>query len=224
MAAQPNENQNVPAAAPCAGKGKLKLFAKYTLALLAAIVGVLFVVIVMQPDDFSVARAATFKATPAAVFAQVNDFHKWDAWSPWAKKDPNAKTMFDGPTSGKGAKFSWDGNSDVGKGSMTIVESEPNELVRIRLDFIEPFAVTNDVNMKVEPVGDETRLTWSMDGKKNFMAKAIGLVFDCEKMCGDEFEKGLANMKAIVEHPPVRSPEADPAPPTENVAPMPSDT
>jgi hypothetical protein len=224
MATQPNESQNVPAAAPCAATGKLKLFVTYTLALLAAIVGVLFVVIAMQPDDFNVARAATFKATPAAVFEQVNDFHKWDAWSPWAKRDPNAKGTYDGPTSGKDAKFAWEGNSDVGKGNMTIVESIPNELVRIRLEFIEPFAGTNDVEMKVEPQGDETKLTWSMEGKNNFMAKAIGLVMDCEKMCGDDFEKGLANMKTIVENPPVRTGEADAAKPADAEPAQPSES
>jgi serine/threonine protein kinase HipA of HipAB toxin-antitoxin module len=53
--------------------------------------------------------------------------------------------------------------------------------------------------MQIEPAGDQTRLSWNMSGKNGFMAKAIGLFMDCEKMCGDQFEKGLANMKAIVE-------------------------
>lgn len=199
-------------------KSIFKVILVYTLVVLMALFGVLCTVVAMQPADFKVARAATFKATPAAVFEQVNDFHKWDAWSPWAKKDPNAKATFDGPDSGEGAKFAWEGNSDVGKGSMTIVESRPNELVRIRLDFVEPFAGTSDVEMKVEPQGDEAKLTWSMAGKNNFMAKAIGLVIDCEKMCGDDFEKGLANMKAIVEEPPAQTEEGDAAKPAKTEA------
>lgn len=201
-----------------------KIILVYTLVVLMALFGVLCAVVAMQPADFNVARAATFKATPDAVFGQVNDFHKWDAWSPWAKKDPNAQATFEGPASGEGAKFSWAGNGDVGKGNMTIVESKPNELVRIRLEFIEPFAGTNDVEMKVEPQGDDTKLTWSMAGKNNFMAKAIGLVIDCEKMCGDDFEKGLANMKAIVESPHVRADESDAAKPADAEPAKPSDS
>ena len=87
---------------------------------------------------------------------------------------------------------------------MTIVESRPNELVRIKLDFVQPFAGTNDVVFKIEPQGDQTTVTWSMAGKNNFMTKAIGLFMDCEKMVGDQYDKGLANMKAIVEAEPAQ--------------------
>ena len=108
----------------------------YILLAFVAIIAVLCVVIAMQPDDFKVApRSATMAAPPAAVFEQVNDFHKWEAWSPWAKLDPNAKSTFEGPTSGKARRCHWDGNSEVGAGSMTIVESRPNELVRIQARF-----------------------------------------------------------------------------------------
>jgi carbon monoxide dehydrogenase subunit G len=194
-------NNNQPAES-CCGMGRLKkIFLNVLLGLVAA-VGILCVVIAMRPADFKVSRSATFAASPAAVFEQVNDFHKWDAWSPWAQMDPNAKNTFEGPTSGEGAKFSWVGNSDVGEGSMTIVESRPNELVRYRLDFVKPMAGTSDTEMKIEPQGDQTKLTWSMSGKNNFIAKAFGLFVDCEEMVGEQFEKGLASLKSIVEAKP----------------------
>ena len=141
---------------PITPKSKWKSILLYTFAALVAAIGVLCIVISLRSDDFKVARSATFKATPAAVFEQVNDFHKWEAWSPWAKLDPNAKSTFEGPTRGEGTKMSWDGNMEVGEGNMTIVESKPNELVRIRLEFIRPMAGVNDVEMKIEPKGDET--------------------------------------------------------------------
>ena len=84
--------------------------------------------------------------------------------------------------------------------------------VKIKLDFVRPFEGTSDVEMKVEPVGDQTKLTWSMAGKNNFIAKAIGLVVDCEKMCGDQFEQGLSNMKKVVESP---APTTDAAKPSD---------
>ena len=183
-------------------KRSLKTILLSILLVLVVIVGVFCAVVATRPNEMKVSRTATMKATPAAVFEQVNDFHKWDAWSPWAKMDPNATATFEGPTAGKDAKMSWDGNSDVGEGSMTIVESEPNDHVRIKLDFIKPMPGTNDVLMKIEPKGDETQLTWSMAGEMNFMMKAVGMFMDCDKMVGDQFDKGLANMKGIVESQP----------------------
>jgi hypothetical protein len=185
--------------------GTVKKIILRTLLAFVAIIVALCVVISLRSNDFRVARTATFKATPAAVFEQVNDFHKWDAWSPWVKLDPNAKSTFEGPTSGEGAKMSWVGNSNIGEGNMTIVESKPNDVVRIRLEFIKPMAGVNDVEMKVEPKGDETQLTWTMAGKNGFMGKAIGLFMDCEKMCGDQFEIGLSNMRKIVEARPAET-------------------
>jgi hypothetical protein len=202
MATQTTNEPNPPE--PCGSKCGFKSILKFTLLALVAIIGVLCIVIATRPSDFKVSRSATFAAAPAAVFEQINDFHKWDAWSPWAKMDPNAKNTFEGPTSGQGAKLSWAGNSDVGEGSMTIVESKPNELVRIRLDFVKPMEGTSDVDMKLEPQGDQTKLIWSMAGKNNFMAKAISLFMDCEKMVGDQFDQGLANMKKIVEAQPAQ--------------------
>ena len=101
------------------------------------------VIVALQPSEFRVARSTTISAPPAAVFAQVNDFHNWEAWSPWAKLDPAAKATFEGPRAGKGAIFRWAGNEEVGEGSMMITESRPSDLIRIKLDFLKPFEATN---------------------------------------------------------------------------------
>jgi hypothetical protein len=173
----------------------------YIIGGLAAIVVVLLVVIASRPADFPVSRSATIPAVPHKVFAQVNDFHNWEAWSPWAKLDPNAKNSFEGPSAGSGAIVRWNGNSTVGEGSMKITESRPSDLIRIQLDFVRPFKCTNDVEFTFKPVGDQTAVTWSMAGKNNFMSKAIGLVMDCEKMTGGMFEQGLAKLQSIVKQP-----------------------
>jgi hypothetical protein len=189
-----------PPDAPSAPVQKKRSLLLNVLLGLLAIIAVLIVVIAMQPADFRVSRSATMAAPPAAVFEQVNDFHNWEAWSPWAKRDPNAKNRFEGPSVGEGAKFYWSGNNEVGEGSMTLTESRPTDFVRIQLDFVRPFSATNDVEFTFKPEGgDQTVVTWSMAGKNNFIGKAIGLFMDCEKMVGDDFEKGLANMKSIVE-------------------------
>lgn len=168
-------------------------------AAIAAIVGLFVIVVAMQPADFRVTRTAKMAAPPSAVFVQVNDYHNWDAWSPWAKLDPNAKVTFEGPSSGTGAKFSWSGNDKVGEGRQTIVESKPDELVRINLEFFKPFKGTSTAEFTFKPENDRTLVTWSMFGKNDFFGKAISLFMDCDKMIGGQFEEGLASMKKIVE-------------------------
>lgn len=182
----------------CSVRGVLKSSALIVVAAIA----IVLIAAATRPDMMNVSRSATMAATPAAVFEQVNDFHKWEAWSPWVKIDPHAQTSFEGPTSGEGAKFHWAGNNEVGEGSMTITESKSPEHVRIRLDFVKPMAGTSDVLMQIEPQGEQTKLTWSMSGKMSYMAKIMSLFMDCDKMVGDYYEKGLANMKSIVETKP----------------------
>jgi hypothetical protein len=92
---------------------------------LAVIIIALIVIVAMRPSDFRVTRTATISAPAEVVFTQVNDLHKWEAWSPWAKLDPAAKITYEGPPAGAGASFRWAGNNKVGEGSMIIMESRP---------------------------------------------------------------------------------------------------
>jgi len=175
---------------------------KKILIALVAIVVVFLGVVAMQPSDFRIVRTATMSAPAPAVFGQVNDFHNWEAWSPWAKLDPAAKNSFEGPSAGIGAIFRWAGNKEVGEGSMTITESRPSDLIRIKLEFLKPFAATNSAEFTFKPDGDQTAVTWSMAGRNNFISKAICLFMNMDKMVGGKFEEGLAQMKSIVEAAP----------------------
>jgi uncharacterized protein YndB with AHSA1/START domain len=171
----------------------------YLLIGLAALIVLLVVIVVARPDDFRVSRSTSIAAPPAEVFAQVNDFHNWDAWSPWAKLDPTCRNSFSGAPAGQGAVFSWDGNRKVGAGRMTMTDSQPPELIRIRLEFLRPFKATNTSEFTFQSQGGQTAVTWSMYGKNNFLSKAFGLFMDCDTMVGADFEKGLASLKSALE-------------------------
>ena len=172
---------------------------KKILIAVVLIVVVFVIVVATRPADFRVTRSVTIGAPAAVVFAQVNDFHKWDAWSPWAKLDPVMKQTHEGAPAGTGAIYSWVGNSDVGEGRMTITESRPNEMIGIKLEFLKPFAAVNTTEFSFKPEGNQTVVTWSMTGTNNFMAKAFGLFMNMDKMVGGDFEKGLAQMKSVTE-------------------------
>ena len=172
---------------------------KFILLGLLAVVAIFAVVAALQPADFKITRTARLAAPAATVFPYFNDLHKWNDWSPWARMDPNAQNTFTGPESGLGAGFAWAGNNEVGEGNMTITESKPVELVRMRLEFIKPFAAVNTTEFIFKPEGEQTSVTWTMSGTNGFMGKAIGLLMNCDKMVGGQFEQGFENLRALVE-------------------------
>ena len=172
---------------------------KWILLSVVGIVVIFIAVVALQPADFKIERSATLRAPANAAFAQVNDFQNWRAWSPWEKIDPALKRNYDGPRAGTGAIYAWQGNKDVGEGRMTITESRPGELVRIKLEFFKPFAATNTAEFSFKPAGDATQVTWSMAGQNNFLSKAMCLFIDMDRMVGGMFEQGLAQMKTVLE-------------------------
>ena len=169
---------------------------------LATIVLVFAGIVAMQPSEFRITRTATISAPAPAVFAQVNDFHKWEAWSPWERIDPALKRTYEGAPAGTGAIYSWVGNNQVGVGRMTITESHPSDLIRIKLEFMKPFAATHTAEFTFKPEGDQTAVTWSMAGENKLIAKGIGLVMNMDKMIGGQFEQGLAQMNSLLEEAP----------------------
>ena len=175
---------------------------KTVLIALVTIVIVFIVVVAMRPSDFRVTRTVRIAAPAAAIFAHVNDFHGWNAWSPYDKRDPAMIKTFEGPQAGTGASYAWTGNSQVGQGRATITESRPSDLIRVRLEFVKPFACTNTAEFTFEPEGDQTAVTWSLTGRYGFIAKAIGLFMDMDRMVGGDFEVGLAQLKSVVETNP----------------------
>lgn len=168
-------------------------------AIIVIAVAIILIAAAMQADDLKVTRSATYSAPPEKVFEQVNDFRKWDAWSPWAKLDPNMIVTHSGAANGVGAAYAWKGNSDVGEGKMTINASHPYEHIGIDLDFIAPMEAKNKTDFTFKANGDKTDVTWTMVGKKNFVTKIFCVFFDMDKLIGADFEKGLTQLRSVVE-------------------------
>jgi Polyketide cyclase / dehydrase and lipid transport len=174
------------------------MLVKILVALAVLVIGFAGVV-ATRPSQYRVARTIAIAAPPSAAFAQVNDFHRWEAWNPWARIDPQMKQAYAGASAGPGAVYTWAGNREVGEGRMTLLESRPNEMIRINLEFLKPVAATSTAEFTFKPEGDRTAVTWSMVGDASFVAKAIHLFVDMDAMIGGNFEKGLAQLKSIVE-------------------------
>ena len=173
----------------------LKIIAIIVVVLVAAVL--LFAA--TRPDTFSVQRTTSIKAPPEKVFPLINDLRRFNTWNPYEKKDPNLKGSYSGAADGKGAAYAFDGNQDVGKGSIEITESSPPSRVVMQLHMIEPMEASNRVEFILEPKGEATNVTWAMHGQVPYFGKIIHMFFDMDRMVGGDFEAGLAGLKAVAE-------------------------
>ena len=153
----------------------------------------------MHTNNINITRSATIEASPPAVFDQIGNFRRWQAWSPWLKLDPTAKSSYAGPPSGRGATLSFMGNQKVGEWKMTVIETSGFCTIKMKLEFIEPFKAIYDVAFDFKPEGRKTLVSWSMSDKNNYSSKSVGLFMSYDKMFGEQFEKGLENLKKILE-------------------------
>ncbi len=179
---------------------------KKILLIVAAILVVFLVVASFQSSELGVARSVIISAPANVIMPHVEDFRKWPAWSPWEAIDPAMTRTYEGPESGIGSVYRWDGNKDIGAGNMTLTSLVQGKQIGIKLEFIRPFPGENDVLFLFEEAAGQTTVTWSFSGKKNFISKCFGLFCDMDAMIGNEYAKGLNNLKRVVENQTGRTP------------------
>jgi hypothetical protein len=168
------------------------------LLVLAALV-LLLAFAATRPDTFRVERSTRIAATAERVFPLIADLRAFNTWNPYARKDPSMATQFTGPASGPGARLDFSGNKAVGKGRITVTGTAAPSEVTMLLDMFEPFEGHNTVVFSLVPQGADTRVTWAMHGPSAFITKLMGLFLDMDQMIGQDFEAGLANLKALAE-------------------------
>jgi len=154
-----------------------------------------------KPNSFRVQRTASLDAPREKIFPLLSDFHNWISWSPWEKLDPDLKRTYSGAANGKGAVYEWEGDRKAGQGRMEILQSSrPGKLV-IQLDFLKPFEAHNTVEFNLDGKGGTTNVSWAMYGPQPFVGKLMTVFFSMDRVVGNDFETGLANLKALVETP-----------------------
>ena len=149
-------------------------------------------------NTYTVERQALIPAPPAKVYAALADFHDWPNWSPWEGLDPDMTRTFSGADAGVGAVYEWKGNRKAGEGRMEITAADEPAGVTLALDFLKPFKSSSATRFQLEPEGDGTRVTWTMQGPKTFVTKVMGIFTSMDKLIGKDFEKGLTQLEAHV--------------------------
>lgn len=151
------------------------------------------------PGEAVVERQVTIAALPGKVFGIVSDLRRFKDFSPWAELDPDLQYSFEGPEAGIGQKMSWSSkNPQLGTGSQTVVDYQPNTRFATTLDFGEMGDAIGYFNFV--PVGNDTKVTWGFKSLlRNPLERWMGLLFD--RWIGADYEKGLAKLKVLAEKP-----------------------
>jgi uncharacterized protein YndB with AHSA1/START domain len=165
---------------------------------LAGIAAIVVLVASRRPDTQKFVRSIEIAAAPDAIFPLINDLRLFSTWSPF-ENDPSMKKAYSGPDRGQGQRMDWNGNSQVGEGSVTILGSTPSSRIDMQLSTIRPMSGENHVSFTLAPSAGRTTVTWSIEGAVPLMVKVMRLFIDMDRMCGGMFEKGLASLKAQVE-------------------------
>jgi hypothetical protein len=170
---------------------------KKVLGVFAVIIIALVMFISTRPDTYAVERSLAMKAPPATAYEYVANFKHFESWSPWSHLDPAMKKEFKGE--GVGASYYWSGNDEVGEGRLTITNADVPNSVDMDLEFIRPFEDKAKTGFKIASEGEGSKVTWWMKGQNNFISKAMGVFMNMEEMIGNDYDKGLASLKPIVE-------------------------
>ncbi len=151
------------------------------------------------PSDYVVSREITINAPAEKIFPYLNNSKLAEQWGPWSEMDPQAKMIYSGPDDGAGSKASWDSSGQLGTGSATIVESLPNQRVAIQLEYTKPMSMVQLAEYLVRSEGNQSVVTWKVQGKNSFPGRVMCIFMNMDKMVGGMFEKGLSNLKTLVE-------------------------
>lgn len=166
----------------------------------AAVVVVFLVFIALQSPRYEVSRSAVIAAPAEKIFPHLNNSKSAEKWAPWLEVDPDAKMSYSGPEEGVGSKASWDSTGQLGTGSATIKESVKDQKVGIELEYSKPMVMHQYSEYLLEPSGSgQTKVTWKVTGENNFIGRLMCFFMNMDKMVGGMFEKGLSNLKALVE-------------------------
>jgi hypothetical protein len=75
----------------------------------------------------------------------------------------------------------------------------PSKNMQLDLNFIKPFQASNVTEFTLTPNGKGTHLKWEMRGRAPFVFRVMGMFFSMDKIVGTDFERGLANLRGIVD-------------------------
>jgi hypothetical protein len=170
---------------------------KYLTITLGALLALVLLVGLCMPKHWSVERSMLLNAEPGKIHPIVGNLESWPRWMPWMEDDPGMQLTFEGKAGEPGSKMIWK-SEKMGNGQLTVTSSDPAAGLDYEMmmdEFIEPARGS----IHYAPAGTATRVTWKDQGTfgTNPLLRLLGPMM--EGMLEQYFDKGLTNVKSIVE-------------------------
>ncbi len=165
---------------------------------LVVLIALLAGVGMLLPREVTVERSAEIIAPASEIYPLVANLEANQKWSPWARLDPDAQYTYNDVPEGVGATMDWASDSpDVGTGSMEITEATENEALTVALNFGD--MGSGMAYWAFEEADGSTIATWTLiaDMGAGPIGRWLGLKMD--DWVGADYERGLANLKSVVE-------------------------
>jgi hypothetical protein len=168
---------------------------------LAGIIVLLLIIGLFLRKDYSVGKEVVINKSKTTVFDYLKLLKNQNKFSVWGSMDPNMKTDFRGTDGTEGFVSAWDSDvKNVGKGEQEILKIIDGERIDYEIRFLKPFKSTSWAYITTRAVAEnQTRVHWEFNGKMKYPTNLMLLIMNMEKMIGGDLDKGLQNLKSILE-------------------------
>ena len=170
---------------------------KYIAIALFALIGLLIVVGLCLPKEWSAERSTVVNAEPAKIHTHVGNLEGWPKWMPWMEKDPAMQLTFEGTAGAAGQRMIWK-SEKMGNGQLTVVRGDAATGLDYEMKMDEMSEMAHG-SIRYAQEGSGTRVTWKDEGTLggNPLMRLMGPLM--EGMMNTYFDRGLAKMKALAE-------------------------
>jgi hypothetical protein len=153
------------------------------------------------PTQFNVERSVMVTQPRDTVFNYVKYLKNQEIYGVWWKADPKMKKEYTGTDGQPGFIAAWSSKiEDVGAGQQKIISIQEGKRLDLELQFFEPFESTNKSFIATQQIEtNTTRVSWGISGQMPYPSNLMGLFIDMEEMLGQDLEKGLKNLKRVLE-------------------------
>jgi uncharacterized protein YndB with AHSA1/START domain len=177
---------------------------KILLGIVIAIAGIIVLLLIIGlflKKDYSIKTEVVINKSKAVVFEYLKHLKNQNKFSVWASMDPNMKTEFRGTDGTEGFISAWDSDmKNVGKGEQEILKVVDGERIDYEIRFLKPYKSTSWAYITTATVNDnQTRVRWEFNGNMKYPTNLMLLFMNMEKMVGNDLNKGLQNLKTILE-------------------------
>lgn len=174
----------------------MKLIKRITLILVifvAIATGVAFIL----PSHMSIEQTVLMNAEPDMIYEQISNLKNWSAWDPWKQDELNMKTTYSGPESGVGAQFDFE-SENSGKGWLKVNEANAEKGIKFDMHF-EKGNMNARGEFRIEKTPQGTKVSWLYESDPTYNPIARYLMTLYAPTMRKTFERGLNNIKTIVE-------------------------